>query len=204
MICLLVMVPAFGDSKENDGHKRNVVISHVNVVSMDADRVLPDRTVVIEDGKIRRIGAGAVEAPKNAFQVDGRGKYLMPCLADLHVHLFSPDDLDAYTLYGVCTLLNMDGGPQHLRWRQQVRDGKLLGPTIYTAGHIIDGLPPLNELFLTAETAADGQAIVRREKQAGSTERCARTSFAPFCMPPKSKRFLWWVMSTARSVRWKS
>ena len=100
MICLLVVVRAFGDAKENDGSKRTVIISHVNVVPMDAERVLADRTVVIEGGKIRRIVTGAVEHPKNAIEVDGRSKYLMPCLADLHVHLFSPDDLDAYTLYG--------------------------------------------------------------------------------------------------------
>jgi imidazolonepropionase-like amidohydrolase len=167
MICLLLMVRAFGAAKTTGSYDATVVISHVNVVPMDTERVLPDQTVVIERGKILRIEAGAAEPLKDAIQVDGRGKYLMPCLADLHVHLFSPDDLGAYTLYGICTVLNMDGGPQHLRWRQQVRDGKLLGPTIYTAGHIIDGLPPLNELFLTAETPADGEAIVRREKQAG-------------------------------------
>jgi imidazolonepropionase-like amidohydrolase len=172
VIFLSLTAGAFGAPQANAGSERPVIISHVNVISMDAEGVLSDRTVVIEGGKIRSIDANAIEPPaiklpKNAIQVDGHGKFLMPCLADLHVHLFSPDDMDAYTLYGVCTVLNMDGGPQHLRWRQQVRDGELLGPTIDTAGHIIDGLPPLNELFLTAETPADAEAIVRSEEQAG-------------------------------------
>jgi len=61
----------------------------------------------------------------------------------------------------------MDGGPQHLKWRDAVRAGKLLGPTIYTAGHTIDGFPPLNEMFLTAETPAQASAIIREQKQQG-------------------------------------
>lgn len=146
---------------------RTIVISHVAVIPMDRERVLEDRTVVIRDGKVDRISAGDQTPPTGAVQINGRGKYLIPGLADLHVHLFSSDDLPAYLFYGVTTVLNMDGGPAHLKWRSQVRDGKLLGPTIYTAGHTIDGWPPLNEMFLTAETPDQGGAIVREQKRAG-------------------------------------
>src|SRR4051812_34078445 len=100
-IFLLFITAALTQAGTNAIRTRTVVISHVNVVPMDSERVLPDRTVLIEGGKIRRIEAGTIAAPKDAIQVDGHGKYLMPGLADLHVHLFSPDDLDAYTLYGV-------------------------------------------------------------------------------------------------------
>jgi hypothetical protein len=69
--------------------------------------------------------------------------------------------------YGVTTVLNMDGGPQHLRWRNLVCDGKLLGPSIYTVGHTIDGFPPLNEMFITAETPEQARAIIREQKRVG-------------------------------------
>jgi len=61
---------------------RQVVISHVNVVPMDAEHVLNDRTVVVENGKIAKISEGEVPAAKDALVIDGRGKYLMPGLAD--------------------------------------------------------------------------------------------------------------------------
>ena len=144
-----------------------LVISHVTVIPMDSERVLEDRTVVVRDGKIWRIASGEVAVPNDSIRVDGRGKYLIPGLADLHVHLFSSDDLIAYPLYGVTTVLNMDGSPSHLAWRQQVHDEKLFGPTIFTAGHTIDGFPPLNEMFLTAETPEQGRAIVRQQKESG-------------------------------------
>jgi imidazolonepropionase-like amidohydrolase len=134
---------------------------------MDTDRVLENQTVVVRDGRITKISAGDITTPKDALHIDGRGKYLMPALADLHVHLFSADDLPAYVIYGVANVLNMDGSPAHLRWRSEVRDGKLLGPAIYTAGHTVDGLPPLNELFLTAETPEQARAIVHEQKQSG-------------------------------------
>lgn len=146
---------------------REVVISHVNVIPMDSERVLKDQTVVIENGRIAKITSGDGPVSKSVLRIDGHGKYLMPGLADLHVHLFSSDDLLAYVLYGVTTVLNMDGGPQHLMWRAQVREGKLLGPSIYTAGHTIDGFPPLNEMFLTAETPDQARALVREQKRQG-------------------------------------
>jgi len=144
-----------------------IVISQVTVVPMDSERVLEDRTVVVSDGRVWKIVSGEFAAPKGSVLVDGRGKYLLPGLADLHVHLFSSDDLVAYPLYGVTTVLNMDGSTSHLAWHQQVRAGKLLGPVIYTAGHTIDGYPPLNEMFLTAETPQQGRGIVREQKRAG-------------------------------------
>lgn len=167
LLLLVLSIPLFAAPQAASTQLRPVVISHVTVIPMDEERVLEDRTVIVRGGKVQKISGEDQTAPKGALQIDGRGKYLIPGLADLHVHLFSSDDLRAYLFYGVTTVLNMDGGPDHLRWRSQVRAGKIPGPTIYTAGHTIDGWPPLNEMFLTAETAEQGRAIVKEQKRAG-------------------------------------
>src|SRR5882724_1673686 len=143
------------------------LLSHVNLIPMDSSEVLPDRFVLVEHGRISRISNSEIPLPASAKTIDGRGKFLIPALADLHVHLFSPDDFPAYVTYGVANVLNMDGGPLHLAWRRLIHEEKFLGPTIYTAGHTVDGFPPLNELFLTAETPDQGRGIVRRQKRAG-------------------------------------
>ena len=162
LCCAMLAAPQPGVAQASE-----IVISHVNVIPMDAERVLENRTVVVQNGRIAKITSDEVSPPQGALRIDGRGKYLMPGLADLHVHLFTSDDLLAYTIYGVTTVLNMDGGPSHLKWREEVREGKLLGPTIYTAGHTIDGFPPLNEMFLTAETPDQARALVREQKLRG-------------------------------------
>jgi imidazolonepropionase-like amidohydrolase len=59
----------------------------VAVVPMDTERVLPNQTVVIEGGRITALGpSGKVPVPAGAVRIDGRGKYLMPGLTDMHVH----------------------------------------------------------------------------------------------------------------------
>jgi cytosine/adenosine deaminase-related metal-dependent hydrolase len=165
---LVIALACFSQPLPQPTRTNPVVFTHVSVVSMKADEVLPDQSVVVDGGKIVKIGpASSISAPAQAIQVDGAGKYLIPGLADLHVHLFSPDDLFSYLANGVTTVLNMDGGPMHLHWREQVRQGTLLGPTIYTAGHTTDGFPPLNEMFVTAETPAQAADLVRETKRAG-------------------------------------
>jgi cytosine/adenosine deaminase-related metal-dependent hydrolase len=71
---------------------RPLAITHVNVVPMDTERVLPDRTVVIAGGQIERLAPSADigELAAGTFEIDGRGKFLLPGLADMHVHFSDP------------------------------------------------------------------------------------------------------------------
>jgi len=61
----------------------------VSVVPMDRERVLENQTVVVRAGRIVEVGpAGQTKVPAGAARIDGRGKFLMPGLADMHAHLF--------------------------------------------------------------------------------------------------------------------
>jgi imidazolonepropionase-like amidohydrolase len=68
------------------GAPGTIAFAHVNVVPMDSQRVLPDQTVVVENGRIARLGAN-VAVPPDARVIDGRGRaFLSPGLADMHSH----------------------------------------------------------------------------------------------------------------------
>src|ERR1041384_93858 len=72
---------------------QTVVFTNVNVIPMDRERVLENQTVVARDGLITEVGdAKKVKIPKGATKIDGRGKYLIPGLMDMHVHMLSDDD----------------------------------------------------------------------------------------------------------------
>ena len=121
----------------------------VSVIPMDGERVLPDHTVVVEDGRIAAIGPrAATPVPSDAVRVDGAGKYLLPGLADMHVHLLGDDAtnermLDLLLVNGVTTVLSLRGSPLHLQLGARVAQGELRGPTIFTSGPFIsDGTPP--------------------------------------------------------------
>jgi adenine deaminase len=96
------------DSSAASGQATGTVtaFAHVAVIPMDRERVLDDSTVLVVDGRIRELGpAAAVAIPKHATVIDGRGKYLMPGLADMHAHTWEEEDFPLLLANGVTTPL---------------------------------------------------------------------------------------------------
>lgn len=130
----------------------------VNVVPMDTERVLESQTVVVLDGRIAEIGpASKVKVPKGATRIEGRGRYLLPGLVDMHAHLYNWNEVPLYLANGVTTIYNLNGRPVHLTWRDKINRGELLGPTIYTCGPTIR----------RAERADEARQIVEEQARAG-------------------------------------
>jgi imidazolonepropionase-like amidohydrolase len=143
-----------------------VVFTNVNVLPMDSERVVPRQSVVIEGGIITRLGpAASIAIPRGALTIDGTGKYLMPGLVDVHVHLASnPENeqrqiLKLFLVNGVTTVVNLRGIPEILALRKAVSAGRISGPRIYTAG------PFVNEPFVT--TPDEVERAVVEQKRAG-------------------------------------
>lgn len=118
---------------------QTVAIQNVTVVPMDREHMLRDHVVLVRNGTITAVGPrGRVQIPQDAQRIDGRGSYLVPGLADFHVHLRLRTDLGAYLPYGVTTLADM-GGPDRVRaWRDSIRAGKAIGPDVFV-GRFMDG-----------------------------------------------------------------
>lgn len=118
---------------------------NVNVIPMDTEQVLENQTVIVQGDRIITIGpVDEVAVPDGAELIEGNGAYLMPGLADMHIHLefdADPNSLRLYLAQGVTTIRNLNSIPEHLVWREQVAKGDLLGPTIYTSGETIVGFP---------------------------------------------------------------
>ncbi len=145
-----------------------VAFINVNVIPMDAERVLAAQTVVVRDGRIVEIGpADRVVVPDGALKVNAAGKYLTPGLADMHVHLQGYDDasnnamLQLFVATGVTTVLNLYGMPGHLDMRERVARGELFGPTIFTSGPFISDAPH------TMPTPEEAERAVIEQKRAG-------------------------------------
>ena len=145
-----------------------VAFERVTVVPMDRERLLADQTVVVRGGRIAAMGPRRlVQVPAGAVRVDGRGRYLMPGLADMHVHPYNADQFVNHLAHGVTTIAVLNGTRAVLGWRDQVRRGEMLGPTIYTAGPSLDGVPAGNPLFLSTATPEAGRLAVRAIADAG-------------------------------------
>ncbi|GGG49873.1 amidohydrolase family protein [Hymenobacter glacieicola] len=127
----------------------DLVITHANVVDVETGRVRPDQTVAVSEGQIRQVANTSRQAPAAKRVMDGTGKYLIPGLWDMHVHFRGGDSLAAanrnllplYLAHGITTVRDAGGDltPSIFAWREQIRAGRLAGPTIYTSGPKIDG-----------------------------------------------------------------
>ena len=77
-----------------------------NVRLFDGDIVIPQASVVVENGLIKAVAA-AVEPPPGAEIIDGTGKTLLPGLIDSHVHIWEEDKLRQAPVFGVTVLVDM-------------------------------------------------------------------------------------------------
>ena len=145
-----------------------VAFVDVNVVPMSRDGVLEHQTVIVRGGRIVEMGPAAqVRAPAGALSVNGRGKYLMPALAEMHGHLPSPNAapeltenvLFLYVANGVTTVRGMQGSLAHLELKARIARGELLGPRLWVPG------PPLTGN--AAPTPEIGRRLVEEQQAAG-------------------------------------
>jgi imidazolonepropionase-like amidohydrolase len=120
----------------------DVAIAHVNVVLMGSPEILPDQTVVLRAGSIAVVGPAAAIPLDGAMVIDGTGKYLMPGLADMHVHYWDIGEFAMFLANGVTLVRNMWGSPFHLALRRRIDEGRFPGPRVVTTSPIIDGPGP--------------------------------------------------------------
>ncbi|MFN8442837.1 MAG: amidohydrolase family protein [Caldilineaceae bacterium] len=149
------------------------VIFDVNVIPMTGEIILPHQTVVIANHRILQIApVTATPIPAGSQLIDGRNHYLMPGLADMHIHLNREYYLSLLVANGITTVRNMKGTPEILAMRQRIANGELLGPRIYTAGPILNEVPydqPSQRILSTldgaehivAEQKADGYDFIK-------------------------------------------
>jgi imidazolonepropionase-like amidohydrolase len=120
-----------------NAQRGTIMIAGVSVVPMDREEVLQNQTVIVENGRITYVGAQR-NPPTGATVVDGRGKFLMPGIAEFHAHVpngaVAHRALTLYALAGVTTARGMLGQPAHLALRDSIRNGQLFGPRVLTSG----------------------------------------------------------------------
>jgi len=167
----IVSVVAIGGCARDSGARAAVgtaVITGVAVVPMDGQGVLPDRTVVVRDGRIEAIyEPGQAPGIRAETQLDGSGKFLAPGLIDAHAHVRLRSDLERYLVHGVTSVRDMWGLPRTLRWREAIRDGSIAGPNLVVASTYfwLDGPAATRHVEPTSPDTA--RALVRQAAREG-------------------------------------
>lgn len=172
VLCLILLVGASGSAQTRTSA---VAFVNVNVIPMDRERVFRNQTVIVRDGVIAEIGdASRIKIPIGAQRIDGAGKFLIPGLSDMHVHLFSDDEFpDAFAedefkimiAHGVTTIRLMTGTPEQLVLRKKSAGNEILAPTIYASSPQFTGRKSTNAYVVTTE--AEARVAVNKSKEDG-------------------------------------
>lgn len=165
----------------------SLAFTNANIVDMTKGITVLSQTVIVRGSKIEAVGScDQVQVPPDAIKIEATGKTLIPGLYDMHVHI-SPSNpsekLDepaalkraqtyaqVFLTAGVTTVRNMAGTPLHLKLREQIAEGKALGPRIFSCGPILETrftFPEIAEFGELVRTPEEGRDAVRRQKSAG-------------------------------------
>jgi imidazolonepropionase-like amidohydrolase len=160
------------------GQESILAIIHVNLIDATGAPVQADMTVIVQGKQILQLGKSAsTTVPKAARVVDGRGKYLIPGLWDMHVHeifgAWLPEDEKItpvlFVANGVTGVRDMGGDLEPLKkWRARIAEGKLLGPRMIIAGPMLDGPIPQFPSSAPVKDAAEGRRIVDELQKNGA------------------------------------
>lgn len=153
-----------------------LVITHVSVIDTEAGRTRSDVTVVISGDRIAAAGPAAkVRVPRGAQTLDCRGKFLIPGLWDMHVHLFAtlpldPNDPAPRDYFAPRLLGNGITGVRSM-WDDSGAIARLRGvpgvPRMIACGPIMDGPQPYVPGALSVAGALQARQAVRRLKAEG-------------------------------------
>jgi imidazolonepropionase-like amidohydrolase len=117
--------------------QNSILIKNTNIITVATDKVLKNTDVLIENGVIKKIG-NKIPINTTYLILDGKGKFLMPSLADMHSHIPLKNDKKLTTKHylllqlaaGVTTLRSMRGNYEHLSLKDSVQKEFILSPNL--------------------------------------------------------------------------
>jgi hypothetical protein len=162
---------------QSAGARDQLAIVDVTVVDVVSGARLPGRTVLVEDGRIRRVDSVAASLPPDARIVRGTGGFLIPGLWDMHTHILHRWEWNAPLaiaagVTGIRDMATRRPLAEVLRLRDDVAAGRTIAPRILSfAGPLVDGAEPIFEdaISVSVATPARVRIVVDSLADAGAT-----------------------------------
>jgi imidazolonepropionase-like amidohydrolase len=156
-------------------------IHDVTVIDTTGAPAAAHRSVIVHGNRIVGIVPSAklekTSQKAAGTWIDGRGKFLIPGLWDMHVHMVFGDwfpqgreiTLPLFLANGITGVRDMGGELEVLeQWRKEISQGRLLGPRIVMSGPMLDGPKPRFPSSIAIQTPEDGRRAVDDLKRRGA------------------------------------
>lgn len=181
--CILAVVALTCVPAAHAGAAARVAIVDVTVIDVAGDRDLAHRTVLVDGDRITVIArADDAHVPDDAVRIDGRGRWLMPGLVDMHVHLFNtfshrpPNEwaLPLFVANGVTGVREMSADAASIavlrQWRRETDAGERIAPRVLAAGIAARVREPADAQAAVAAVAAAGADFVKVFSEVGAAQ----------------------------------
>lgn len=167
LTCLCVLAATAVALASSAPQSQSVAITGVNVVNVLDGRILPNRTIAIRGTTIASVILDG-PPPEGARVVDGRGKFAIPGLWDMHVHIEMTGAawLPLYVANGVTGIRDMGSDLDFiLKLRDGAATGEMVAPQIVAAGPILDDAPGEWPFRMRVTTSERGRSAVQLLKR---------------------------------------
>ncbi len=151
----------------------SLAFTHVNVVDATGAPAKLDMTVLVVGDRIKTIGkAGKVKVPKEAHTMDATGKFLIPGLWDMHVHVLDEKPyLQLFTANGITGIRQMSGDQfgctNVLQWRREGSTDAMIIPRMVLGSPVVDGPNSWSTGSIVVTNEAEARQVVVRLKGEG-------------------------------------
>jgi dihydroorotase-like cyclic amidohydrolase len=71
-----------------------IAITHVNIVDVKNEKIISDKTIILKNDKIEKIGSN-LKLPSDIKIIQGKDKFLIPGLWDMHYHNIDDESTEA-------------------------------------------------------------------------------------------------------------
>jgi hypothetical protein len=137
----------------------SLVIENISVYDVSSSVVRSNQTIVIVDHLITQVGATpTIRVPNDATVIPGNGLTAMPGLTDAHVHM-NEIDTGTFLANGVTSVRELNGSAKHLKLRDDIASGGVLGPRLLVSSPLISGRS-MQYRHLLVETPAQAKQLV--------------------------------------------
>jgi len=147
-------------------HKHECLITNVNIVDVYTGKILINKTLAIDSNRISAIYDNEIVGSDSTIVIDGKGKYLIPGLWDMHAH-YKWNRIDTEPLLianGITGVREMWGDmPEYVKVPKNRPQEGVVSPDIYFAADFIDGNPPAFPGSVIVTTPVDAIAAVQSQ-----------------------------------------
>jgi hypothetical protein len=147
--------------------------------------VVENATILVSEGRILEVATGKVRVPAGFTVIDGKGKFAMPGLWDMHVHYMGQIDGLLYLACGVTNVRDMGNEESLLDRKREFYAGSSLAPSIQVMAGFIDGNGPFAEPVGTRiDSVRSGVEAIHRYHALGYTQIKLYSSLKPKWVRP--------------------